>query len=82
GTYVVLALLVVLLRARIISLASGTPRNRGQLTALDAWSPTTVTELMKRCGVAHGDDGCADSADDGRQRHSAARLDEWRASVE
>ncbi|MEU0657405.1 hypothetical protein ABZ485_35035, partial [Streptomyces albogriseolus] len=32
GTYVVLALLVVLLRARIISLASGTPRNRGQLT--------------------------------------------------
>ncbi|MGA5437892.1 hypothetical protein ACPCKP_34160, partial [Streptomyces cellulosae] len=31
-TYVVLALLVVLLRARIISLASGTPRNRGQLT--------------------------------------------------
>src|SRR5690606_21954239 len=33
GTYVVLALLVVLLRARIISLASGTPRNRGQLTA-------------------------------------------------
>ncbi|MFF9667343.1 hypothetical protein ACF1FY_35375, partial [Streptomyces althioticus] len=31
GTYVVLALLVVLLRARIISLASGTPRNRGQL---------------------------------------------------
>src|SRR5690606_23552393 len=34
GTYVVLALLVVLLRARIISLASGTPRNRGQLTEL------------------------------------------------
>src|SRR5690606_32092699 len=33
GTYVVLALLVVLLRARIISLASGTPRNRGQLRA-------------------------------------------------
>ncbi|MER7871942.1 hypothetical protein ABTZ90_33680, partial [Streptomyces cellulosae] len=31
-TYVVLALLVVLLRARIISLASGTPRNRGQLS--------------------------------------------------
>jgi hypothetical protein len=29
---VVLALLVVLLRARIISLASGTPRNRGQLS--------------------------------------------------
>ncbi|MEV5931004.1 polymorphic toxin type 28 domain-containing protein, partial [Streptomyces cellulosae] len=34
GTYVVLALLVVLLRARIISLASGTPRNRGQLSRL------------------------------------------------
>ncbi|WP_234308260.1 ATP-binding protein, partial [Streptomyces sp. WM6391] len=38
GICVVLALLVVLLRARIISLASGTPRIRGQLklfTALD-----------------------------------------------
>ncbi|MGW5089910.1 hypothetical protein, partial [Streptomyces coelicoflavus] len=31
GTYVVLALLVVLLRARIISLASRTPRIRGHL---------------------------------------------------
>ncbi|MET9146754.1 hypothetical protein, partial [Streptomyces sp. NPDC004042] len=34
GTYVVLALLVVLLRARIISLASRTPRIRGHLTQM------------------------------------------------
>src|SRR5690606_23839872 len=47
GTYVVLALLVVLLRARIISLASGTPRNRGQLTPVLKWD-TGVEQALVR----------------------------------
>ncbi|GAA2335841.1 hypothetical protein GCM10010246_19940 [Streptomyces cuspidosporus] len=45
----VLALLVVLLRARIISLASGTPRNRGHLSLQRAGKPGKARrEYLKR----------------------------------
>ncbi|MEU0741175.1 DUF317 domain-containing protein [Streptomyces sp. NPDC006134] len=49
----VLALLVVLLRARIISLASGTPRNRGQLKK----TVTEVTRSLADVGWQHTNQG-------------------------
>ncbi|WP_456340347.1 IS21 family transposase [Streptomyces ipomoeae] len=50
----VLALLVVLLRARIISLASGTPRNRGQLTNLQEARPRIAEDLGISAGELAG----------------------------